>query len=95
MQLIVSSLSVISSMFPYIIYCVMLLYNALSDQVLCKGAFHLVRTHLAGVEVGVGVKPHICIAYHMQKGGGRGKGVQKACKIAYILNGRPQTDLTN
>ena len=29
---------------------------------------------------------YISIAYYMQKGG---EGVQIACKIAYILNGRP------
>ena len=31
---------------------------------------------------------HISIAYYMRKGGG---WVQIACKIAYVLNGRPQT----
>ena len=30
--------------------------------------------------------PYISIAYYMQKGG---EGVQIACKIAYVLNGRP------
>ena len=29
---------------------------------------------------------YISIAYYMQKGG---EGVQKACKIAYVINGRP------
>ena len=29
---------------------------------------------------------YISIAYYMQKGG---EGVQIACKIAYVLNGRP------
>ena len=51
------------------------------------GAFHLVRTHLGGVG---GVKPPIhfhCVLH--AKGGG---GVQKACKIAYVLNGRPPSD---
>ena len=32
---------------------------------------------------------YISIAYYMQKGGGGGEGVQKACKIAYVINGRP------
>ena len=32
--------------------------------------------------------PYISIAYYIQKGG---EGVQKACKIAYVINGRPQT----
>ena len=31
---------------------------------------------------------YISIAYYMQKGGG---WVQIACKIAYVLNGRPPT----
>ena len=31
---------------------------------------------------------YISIAYHMQKGGG---WLQIACKIAYVLNGRPLT----
>ena len=30
--------------------------------------------------------PYISIAYYMQKGG---EGVQKACKNAYVINGRP------
>ena len=53
------------------------------------GAFHLVRTHLWG---GGGVESliYISIAYHMQKGG---EGVQIACKIAYVLNGRPPSCL--
>ena len=34
--------------------------------------------------------PYISIVYYMQKGGG---WVQIACKIAYILNGRPLGDL--
>ena len=33
---------------------------------------------------------YISIAYYMQKGGG---WVQIACKIAYVLNGRPQMTL--
>ena len=33
---------------------------------------------------------YISIAYYMQKGG---EGVQKACKIAYVINGRPLTTL--
>ena len=32
---------------------------------------------------------YISIAYYMQTGGG---GVQKACNIAYVLNGRPLRD---
>ena len=35
---------------------------------------------------GVSSLPYISIAYYMQKGG---EGVQIACKIAYVLNGRP------
>ena len=31
---------------------------------------------------------YISIAYYMQKGG---EGVQIACKIAYVINGRPPT----
>ena len=50
------------------------------------GAFHLVRTHLGG-EGGSNLL-YISIAYYMQKGGG---WVQIACKIAYVLNGRPPT----
>ena len=33
---------------------------------------------------------YISIAYYMQKGGG-GEGVQIACEVAYVLNGRPLT----
>ena len=33
---------------------------------------------------------YISIAYYMQKGGG---WVQIACKIAYVLNGRPLIEL--
>ena len=50
-----------------------------------KGAFHLVRTHLGGW-VGSSLL-YISIVYYMQKVGG---WVQIACKIAYVLNGRPQ-----
>ena len=32
---------------------------------------------------------YISIAYYMQKGG---EGVQIACKIAYVLNGRPLSE---
>ena len=32
---------------------------------------------------------YISIAYYMQKGG---EGVQIACKIVYVLNGRPLND---
>ena len=35
---------------------------------------------------------YIFIAYYMQKGG---EGVQIACKIAYVLNGRPLGLITN
>ena len=38
---------------------------------------------------------YVSIAYYMQKkrGGGAGGGlVQIACKIAYVINGRPQTN---
>ena len=35
---------------------------------------------------GVSSLLYISIAYYMQKGG---EGVQIACKIAYVLNGRP------
>ena len=34
---------------------------------------------------------YISIAYYMQK---EGEGVQIACKIAYVLNGRPLSDNT-
>ena len=53
------------------------------------GAFHLVCTYIGGGGVGGGGGScllYISIAYYMQKGG---KGVQRACQIAYILNGRP------
>ena len=50
------------------------------------GAFHLVRTHLGREGGGGSSLLHISIAYYMQKGG---EGVQIACKIAYLLNGRP------
>ena len=49
-----------------------------------KGAFHLVHTHLGG---GGSSLLYISIAYYMQKGGG---WVKIACKIGYVLNGRPQ-----
>ena len=49
------------------------------------GAFHLVCTHLGGRGGGSNLL-YISIAYYMQKGG---EGVQTACKIAYVLNGRP------
>ena len=52
-----------------------------------NGAFHLVRTHQGWVGW---VKPPIhfhCVLHAKKKGGG---GVQKTCKIAYILNGRPR-----
>ena len=35
---------------------------------------------------------YISIAYYMQEAGGGG-GVQKACKIAYTLNGRPLSNI--
>ena len=37
---------------------------------------------------GVSSLQYISIAYYVQEGG---EGVQIACKIAYILNGRPHT----
>ena len=36
--------------------------------------------------------PYISIAFYMQKGG---EGVQIACKIAYVLNGRPLNNFKN
>ena len=48
------------------------------------GAFHSVRTHLGGVG---GFKPPI--HFHCVLHAKRGRGVQKAFKIAYVLNGRP------
>ena len=40
-----------------------------------------------------GVKPPIAIHFHCvlhaKKGGGGGRGIQIACKIVYVLNGRP------
>ena len=52
------------------------------------GAFHLVHMHRGGGG-GEGFKPpiHFHCVLHAKRG--RGGGVQKACKIAYILNGRP------
>ena len=50
--------------------------------------FHLVRTHLGGGGVGGSSLLYISIAYYMQKGG---SGVQIACKLAYVLNGRPHS----
>ena len=51
------------------------------------GAFHKSRTHLkGGGGGGESSLLYISIAYYMQKGGG---WVQIACKIAYVLNGRP------
>ena len=47
------------------------------------GAFHLGHTHLGGGGSGL---LYIPIAYYMQKGG---RGFQKACKIVYVINGRP------
>ena len=35
---------------------------------------------------------HVSFAHYMQKGG---EGVQIACKIAYVLNGRPPKRLDN
>ena len=32
---------------------------------------------------------YISIAYYMQTWGGGGEGIQIACKIAYVLNGKP------
>ena len=52
------------------------------------GAFHLVRTHQGGGGWVGSSLLYISIAYYMQKGG---EGVQIACKIAYILNGRPHS----
>ena len=43
------------------------------------------RTHVGGG--GGAILLYISIAYYMQKG--RGKGVQRACKNAYVINGRP------
>ena len=54
-----------------------------------KGAFHLVRTHLGGGGGGSSLL-YILIAYYMQKG----EGVQIACKIAHIQNGRPQMKMS-
>ena len=54
-------------------------------------AFHLVRTHLGGGAAGgegeVKSPIHFHCVLHMQKRGW--EGVQIACKIAYVLNGRP------
>ena len=48
------------------------------------GAFHLVRTHLEG-EGGFKYPIHFHCVLHAKSG----EGVQIACKIAYVLNGRP------
>ena len=55
------------------------------NMLLC-GAFHLVRTHL-GEWGGGGVKSPI--HFHCVLHAKRGEGPQIACKIAYVLNGRP------
>ena len=54
------------------------------------GAFHLVRTHLGGEGGRCSSLLYISIEYYMQIGV---EGVQIACKIAYILNGRPHESL--
>ena len=53
------------------------------------GAFHLVRTHL-GVRGGGGVKPptHIHYVLHAKRAW-VGPDYEIACKIAYVLSGRP------
>ena len=49
-------------------------------------AFHLVHTHLGGGD-GVESPIHFYCVLHAK----RGEGVQIACKIAYVLNGRPHS----
>ena len=48
-----------------------------------KGACHLVRTDLGGEGIKSPIHFH-CILHAK-----RGEGVQIACKIAYVLDGRP------
>ena len=50
----------------------------------CLGAFYLVRTHLGWVG-GIKLPIHFHCVLHAKRGG----WVQIACKIAYVLNGRP------
>ena len=63
---------------------------------MCVGETTLIQCHVVGGlplitfapmgrEVGSGLL-YISIAYYMQKGG---EVVQIACKIAYVINGRP------